>query len=196
MYSVSNSMGPKNFSYCKFWFCILASYACHYPASGFYVGNGIIITAGHVSETLGIEKVVFENGDEYNVIRQITHSDYDCGFLLINDPNKLALVFDFAEVQRGEEIFILGNPKDLIFVSTKGVVSGVTDSDGCFGDTLLIVTDASSYNGNSGSPLLDINGEIRGVHVGWVVAPEIFGVNVCVKDILKALDAAGLQLPK
>ncbi len=178
------------------------------PASGFYIGNGIIVTAGHVAKEEGIEKVIFEDGDEYNVLRQIVHPDYDCGFLLISEakslsnifplPDEPALEFDFVDVRRGEEVFILGNPAGFLFLSTKGIVVGRDDYDGFFGDLQLIVSDASGYGGNSGSVLLDKDGEIRGVWVGGEVSRcGSFlvgeGASIPVEYILNALNAAGLE---
>ena len=142
---------------------------------------------------------MFEDGAEYKVLKQIKHPDYDCGFLLIGDCDKPALKFDFVGVQRGEEIFTLGNPSGMTFISTKGVVTGRTDSEGYFGDTLLIVVDSVAHGGNSGSVLLDTDGEIRGVHVGGYSSrcgSSLHGyeVNICVNDILNALKVAGLEL--
>ena len=180
------------------------------PASGFYIGNGIIITAGHIAETENLEKVVFEDGDEYKIIKQIVHPDYDCGFLLISEandlphtfphPNEPSLEFDLAEVQRGEEIFILGNPSGFLFLSTKGIIVGRRDNiNGLFGDTLLIVSDAAGQGGNSGSVLVDKDGEIRGVWIGGYTSRcgaflTGCGLSIPVNDILEALEQAGLEI--
>lgn len=169
-----------------------------YAASGFYVGNGIIVTAGHVSEMEGIEKVVFEDGLEYLVLEQIKHPEYDCGFLLIDYPcgyvgvDKPALKFDLAEVQRGEVVYTLGNPEKRPFVVAKGVICGRTTVS-YFGEIQLIIEDVARYSGTSGAVLLDTDGEIRGVHVGRVISND-YGVSVCVEDILKALEHAGLEI--
>lgn len=170
------------------------------PVSGFYIGDGIIVTAGHVAGKEGIEKIVFEDGIECPVLKQIEHPDFDCGFLLIDPIDRSVLEFDIEEVQRGEEVYIVGNPSGLTFISTKGIVTGRDSVGEFFGDISLIVTDAIGYEGNSGSALIGTDGEIRGVHVGGRtsycgVPLHGYEVNVCVDDILKALDAAGLQRP-
>ena len=174
------------------------------PASGFYIGNGIIVTAGHVAEEKGIEKVVFEDGDEYNVLEQIVHPDFDCGFLLISDansmpntfphPNEPILKFDSAEIKRGEVVFILGNPGGLLFNVSKGIISSVNrDCDEYFGKTILIGFDAMATYGSSGAPVVDQDGEIRGVQVG---GRGFHGSSVAIttSDILKALKQAGLEI--
>jgi len=170
------------------------------PASGFYIGDGVIVTAGHVAKMDGIKKVVFEDGTKYPVLRQIVHPDYDCGFLIIENIDRPILKFDLKEVQRGENIFTLGHPVGLTFIVTKGIVTGRSDAEGFFGNTLLITTDAVTQPGNSGSVLIDEDGEIRGVHVGGKIGNcgsplHGYEVDICVSDILKAMETAKLKLP-
>lgn len=174
-------------------------------ASGFYIGNGIIITAGHVAEKKTLKRVVFEDGDEYPVLEQIVYPDYDCGFLLIKYPcdpceiDERILKFDTAELRRGDEIFILGNPNRMTFISTKGIVTGTNNFDGFFGATLLVTIDAATDSGNSGSVVLDKDGEIRGVWVGGKISRcGAFllgqGAVINVYDILEALKQTGLEI--
>lgn len=179
---------------------VVAVYHSFYdiPASGFYIGNGIIVTAGHVAKE-DIKKVVFENGVECPVLKRINYSDYDCGFLIIEDVNQPALKFDFKKSKRGEVVFTLGNPRNVTFVSTKGIITGRTDSNGFFGDIELLLADAVSHPGNSGSVLLDEDGEIRGIHVGGRMtrcgaALHGYEVSIPVEYILYALDQAGLEI--
>lgn len=170
------------------------------PASGFYIGDGVIVTAGHVAGVGGIEKVVFEGGAEYPILDSIVHPDYDCGLLIIDVIDKPALEFDSDGVERGETIFVLGNPNGMTFIVTKGVVSGKYDFDGFFGDIQMLVSDAAGQSGSSGSVVIDADGGIIGVWVGGstsrcgsflVGTGAIIGVD----HILLALDAAELQRP-
>lgn len=165
------------------------------PASGFYIGNGIIVTAGHVSSVEGVEKVTFEDGTEYPVLNQITHPDYDCGFLQIANIDKPVLVFDSIDSQRGETVFVLGNPGGLVFNVSKGIVSSDNRyCNGYFGETTLIGYDAATTRGSSGSLVIDEDGEVRGINVGNY-GFHGSAVAITTHDILKALDAVGLQRP-
>ena len=165
------------------------------PASGFYIGNGIIVTAGHVAKESGLEKIVFEDGDTYDIIQQIVHPDFDCGFLIISEENnEPVLKFDIVEVQRGEEIYVLGNPGGLTFNVSKGIISSINRiCAGYFGETILIGYDAATACGGSGSLVADRDGEIRGVHVG---NNGFHGsaVAITASEILKAMNAAGLEV--
>lgn len=163
------------------------------PATGFYIGNGIVVTAGHVASTGAIEKVVFEDGSEYEIIKRIVCPDYDCGFLIISIENtKLVLKFDDEVIQRGDELFILGNPRGCIFVVSKGIMSGYTDCDGFFGNIKLLAYDLETADGSSGSPVVDKEGEVVAVNVGGNGTG--YNVGVCKDDILRALEQAGLSV--
>lgn len=175
------------------------------PASGFYIGDGIVVTAGHVARESSLEKVVFENGDECSISQRIRHKDFDVGLLFIAEPNcpTPALVFNTEDLKRGETVYILGHPMDATFIVARGIVSGRIDGPiyGCFGDVSLIITDAIAYRGNSGSVIVDEDGEIRGVYVGTYrvgvggIFPPGCAVFISTPDILKALEQNKLYSP-
>ena len=171
---------------------VVAVYCLEYPnfpASGFYIGDGIIITAGHVAKTEGLTKVVFKDGSEHDILDQIVCPDYDCGILIIKNIQQPALKFDDDTLQIGQPLFIIGNPAECTFLVTKGILSGFTECGGYFGDTMLLAYDVTATNGSSGSPVMDNEGEVVAVHVGSKA-------NICVgigkDDILNFLQSAKL----
>lgn len=173
-----------------------------YPASGFYIGDGIIVTAGHVSEVDHITSVEFEDGTMCDVLERITHPDFDCGFLLITPVDKPGLRFDLDPLKRGLVVFVLGNYTvgecHFEFLATKGIVTGFYKLDYVFGDILMFVSDYVAHGGNSGSVVIDIDGEIRGMHVGRVPdrrGLKVHGTEIGVQatNILIALDVAELR---
>ena len=168
-----------------------------YPASGFYIGDGIIVTAGHVSEVDHITSVEFEDGVVCDVLERIVHPDFDCGFLLITPVDKPGLKFDPDPVKRGLVVLTMGNPSiredHFEFLATKGIVTGFYELDDPFGDVLLFISDAVAHCGNSGSVVVDLDGEIRGMYVGGT--PGAYGakihgteMNIQATDILIALE--------
>lgn len=173
------------------------------PATGFYIGDGIIVTAGHVSIFDKIEKVIFENDDEYSILDRIVHEDFDCGFLLIENIKRPTLIFNTEALKRGETIFISGHPKDAIFTVSKGIVSGRIEGpvNGTFGDIFLGITDAVAYRGSSGSPIVDAQGKVRGVYVGTYRITQMYefptgcAVFIPSSNILKALKHNKLVRP-
>jgi len=178
-----------------------------YPvASGFYIGGRIIVTAGHVAEESNkISYVEFEDGTVCKVVDTIRNPDYDCGFLIIEPIDKPALKFDTEPVVRGEVLLTMGNPHagrgvwgfTVRFNVSKGIVSGFVYSD-LSPNIELFVCDGVAHPGNSGSPLIDEEGEVKGLHVAGGrsfcgSALHGFSMNIKVADILRALEAAGLE---
>ena len=152
-----------------------------------------------MSEDEGVTLVRFEDGTECEVLERYKHPDYDCGFLRIEPIDKPALPFDLVPAKRGEEIIVLGHPKGMLYNASMGVVTGRDDCEGFFGEVVLVIVDAVSHGGNSGSAVIDLDGEIRGVHVGGRRSRcgsslHGYAANVQVADILKALDVAGLEI--
>lgn len=163
--------------------------------TGFYIGDGKIVTAGHLTE-IDIAYVKFEDGTTCEVLNQYVHEDYDCGFIFVEPVDKPALRFDADGVVRGEITYMVGNPTGNTFIATTGIVSGWVEVEGWFGDIVMILTDAAAHRGNSGSPLIDEDGEVIGLYVGTSRLtncndfPNGCAVNVQVSDILAALEVA------
>lgn len=77
------------------------------------------------------------------------------------------LKFD-TKVKIGEQLAIIGYPwgyqKGLTL--TQGIVAALDRDISFFGEKLLIHTDSASWPGNSGSPVIDMDGEVVGILVG------------------------------
>lgn len=156
-----------------------------WQGSGVYVGNGLILTAGHVVEDANHFEVTFEDGCVYESIITYGEELSDVGFIRIEDANGIdytPVVFDTRELSRGEDVWILGSPygTDFLFTLTKGIISNVTITcDGFFGEKPIFMTDAASYPGNSGGPVVDVDGEIIGILVGGYGYAD--NLSICVR---------------
>lgn len=175
-----------------------------WQGSGVYVGNGLIMTARHVVEGQKDFKVTFENGVEYISDWAITESASDVGFIHIGGlPLCEPLKLNTHKLIRGDTVFILGNPFGLEFKFsiTKGIVSAVNrDAEGFFGEKLIFQTDATSYPGNSGGPVLNGRGEIVGILVGGYGGADNLSLcipaNICrqaLKTCLSILEMKNLK---
>lgn len=168
--------------------------------SGFVFGaEGVILTNAHVVEGATKLKVVFPDGETYDVATGIL-ADARSDVALIRlgvggfTPLKLA---DSDKTVPGEPVIAIGNPAmmQLRNTVTAGIVSGI-------GRQLeedmypSIQTDASINPGNSGGPLLNAAGEVVGIAYSKLVDESIEGLafaipaNV-VKEIVAELQEHG-----
>lgn len=79
--------------------------------------------------------------------------------------NPLQKSFPFLQIAdkrplEGETVFVIDKPKGLEFTVSTGIVSSVR-KDGAFGQ--IIQTSIRMFKGNSGSPLINANGEVIGI---------------------------------
>lgn len=83
----------------------------------------------------------------------------------------------------GEEVVAIGNPLSLNFTVTRGIVSGIRQTE----NQSLIQTDAPINPGNSGGPLLNQYGEVIGIINAKQFAMGIEGLGFAI-PIIEALN--------
>jgi len=153
-----------------------------WEGSGAYVGNGLILTAGHVVKDASTFVITFENSQSSYVSSTFyLEPTADVGFIVLDDYDGPALVFDNDGYNRGDTTYIFGSPFgwNYKFSVSKGIVASVErDCNGFFGEKLLFQTDAASWPGNSGGPVTDNEGEIIGILVGGVGYSEC--ISLCI----------------
>jgi S1-C subfamily serine protease len=100
-----------------------------------------------------------------------------------------------ADLMIGEKVIAIGNPYGHTHTVSVGIISGlhrdVNVSDGVNGALHfddLIQTDASINQGNSGGPLLNINGELIGVNSAVNVRAENIGFAIPVDRVRQVLE--------
>ena len=140
--------------------------------SGFiFRQDGYIITNDHVVGNSDSVKVILKDGREYT--GKVTRAeDSDLALVKINASNLPVLAFgDSAKVRPGQQVMAAGAPFGMQQSVTFGHVSAVkrisSASDGMSDRRLyadLIQTDTSINMGNSGGPLVDIDGRVVGVN--------------------------------
>jgi serine protease Do len=136
--------------------------------SGFIVEkSGYIMTNFHVVEDASRISVRLQNGEEY--LAKIVGSDEetDIAVLKIEAGKELPTVKfgDSEAVQVGDWVLAIGSPFGLAQSVTAGIISQTkreTQYTSPF--QRFIQTDAAINRGNSGGPLLNMNGEVIGVN--------------------------------
>ena len=134
--------------------------------------NGYILTNNHVvanAKKNGI-KVQLSDTREFKAKLIGTDKYTDLAVIKIDADNlPVAALGNSDDVEVGHIVFAIGAPLGLKSTMTQGIVSalgrdiGINQQDG-YGIENFIQTDAAVNPGNSGGPLVNINGEVVGIN--------------------------------
>ena len=136
--------------------------------SGFVVSeDGYIVANNHVVSNADEIFVKFSDGREYRTKLIGTSPEVDIAVLKIeaNEKFKPLEFSDSDKIEIGQWSIAFGNPMGLNDSMTVGVISASGRSSlGIEEIENFIQTDAAINQGNSGGPLIDINGKVIGVN--------------------------------
>ena len=135
--------------------------------SGFIItADGFILTNNHVVENA--DKITVKLSDERELVAKVIGTDPETDVAVIKvDANNLPFVElgDSDQLKVGQWVIAIGNPFGLSHTVTAGIVSakgrskiGLTEYED------FIQTDAAINFGNSGGPLLNIDGKVIGIN--------------------------------
>jgi S1-C subfamily serine protease len=132
--------------------------------SGFQVREGLVATNHHVIE--GADRVTVSRlgSNLSNEARFVQHIDVENDLVILNVPESIAPALRIqpsGEMAIGTDVFAIGNPLGLEGTISQGIISGFRDT----GSINLVQTTAPISPGNSGGPLVDSSGQVRGVVV-------------------------------
>lgn len=161
--------------------------------------DGYVLTNRHVvpNGTSGIS-ITLSDGTELNdveVIGRTAASDpLDIAFLKIKDKKektlKPAKIGDSSKIQVGDKVIAIGNALGQFQNTvTSGIISGygrsVEAADGSTVESLqnLFQTDAAINEGNSGGPLVNINGEVIGINTAIAGGAQNIGFAIPINDV-------------
>lgn len=139
--------------------------------SGFvYDTSGHVITNDHVVAGASSISVKFSGGATYKATVVGTDPSTDLAVLKIDAPSSLLhplTLGDSAALQVGDGVVAIGSPFGLQETVTSGIVSALhreITSPNRFAIEDAIQTDAAINHGNSGGPLLNLQGQVIGVN--------------------------------
>jgi S1-C subfamily serine protease len=139
--------------------------------SGFVIDKaGDVVTNDHVVAGAKSVRVSFSNNESYKATVVGADPTTDLAVLRVN-ANARALtplqLGDSDRVQVGDEVVAIGNPFGLSRTVTAGIVSALQRqilSPNQYTIDHVIQTDAAINHGNSGGPLIDMDGQVIGVN--------------------------------
>jgi S1-C subfamily serine protease len=130
--------------------------------AGVFVDAKHIVTADHVVSGTSKVEVTSAGGSPYNATVTAEDSDKDLALLEVGGGPAGKPVALAASVEVGETAIAIGHPDGLNYSVSKGIVSNagrqLADSD-----AKLIQFDTAISPGNSGGPLIDIDGKLLGI---------------------------------
>jgi serine protease Do len=164
-------------------------------------GSGLIMTNRHVipDGTTNVS-VTLSDGTVYNNVKVVgrtaNSSSIDVAFLQIPNTNGKTLVpvqlGDSSKVNVGDQVVAIGNALGQYQNTvTSGIVSGfgrsvqASASDGSSSESLdgLFQTDAAINEGNSGGPLVNLDGQVIGMNTAVASNSQSIGFAIPINDL-------------
>ena len=167
--------------------------------------KGYVLTNHHVIE--GADEIKVVSNNDQSVEAKLLGSDElsDLAVLSI-DESAVMDVATFAkseDVEVGDTVFTVGTPlgNEYKGTVTKGILSGknrLVSVDTTSGRFVMEVlqTDAAMNPGNSGGPLVNVNGEVIGVNSLKLVEDEIEGMGFAIPSELVQTELESLEQGK
>jgi tetratricopeptide (TPR) repeat protein len=131
--------------------------------SGFFTTTDRVITNRHVIEKAARVEVHLLNGKKYTAKGVVAiDGEGDLALLSVDVPLNAAIPLPLVKTvpQEGESVVVIGNPFGLEGSVSNGIVSAVREISG-YGKIIQITAPISP--GSSGSPVVNMNGQVIGV---------------------------------
>ena len=150
--------------------------------SGFIISSdGYILTNNHMVEDAKKVKIELADGRKFDAKIIGTDPESDIAVVKIEAENLPYLeLADSEDLEVGEWVLAIGNPLGLSHTVTAGIVSAKGRSVGLADFESFIQTDAAINRGNSGGPLINLDGKVVGINTAIVGATGNIGIGFAI----------------
>ncbi len=143
-------------------------------------GNMVILTNDHVIEDTVSITVTFPNGETYDGTIIGSNPNNDFAILSTDAPQetyKSLEIISSSTLKVGHSVIVVGTPFGLEGSLSNGIVSSLSRTISIDGITLndIIQTTTPLNPGNSGGPLMNLNGEVVGIATAIVEESQGIG---------------------
>lgn len=155
--------------------------------------NGIVLTNQHVVDSINNEyTVVTTEGESFDVSKVYSDDAYDIALLKVEFGDGIVAEVEFGDsslLKVGESVIAIGTPLGSYpGTVTQGIVSGLNrqvEAGDQIGNNVrtydgVIQTDAAINFGNSGGPLLNLEGQVIGVNFGTASSSTAEGISFAI----------------
>jgi serine protease Do len=168
--------------------------------SGFIVDpSGLIVTNRHVINGADEIQVTLEGNKKYKARVIYADPKTDIAIIKIDGSNfPVAKLGDSQTLEVGDWVLAIGNPLGLTQTVTAGIVSAKGRSLGISDVRDFIQTDAAINVGNSGGPLVNIDGQVVGMNTAIAAGGGSgnIGIGFAIpSNVLKKIVSAALAKP-
>jgi len=139
----------------------------HGRGSGFVIdSSGIIMTNSHVVRDADTVIVRFQDGRQYTAkdIKFDRRSDVAILRIEADGPLPALPMGDSDVIEVGDWVLAIGSPFGLDMSVTQGIISAKGRGQGITDREYFLQTDAAVNPGNSGGPLINLDGEVVGIN--------------------------------
>lgn len=136
--------------------------------SGFFFKRpGYIITNHHVVDGAESVKIVTAAGEKYDARIVFSDTTPDLAVLQaknVPEEHPILPIGNSDRMKTGAKVFAIGTPENQAQTITNGIISNINPSLETIGKNKCFQTNTSINHGNSGGPLIDDRGEVKGIN--------------------------------
>ena len=170
--------------------------------TGFYLKSAdLIVTNEHVIR--GNKNCVIAGKNFEKQLVEVLYMDtkYDLAFIKSPVSHHMPDVItgDASLLDEGDKVIAIGHPFDLKYTVTQGIISSLLHKEE---DVSYIQHDAALNPGNSGGPLVDMNGHIIGINTFIIQNGNSIGFSLpvyylikCIEEFKKGGGESGVRCP-